>query len=249
MYEEVLEQIGLTKQEALVYETLLNKGSLTATQLDKKTPGKIKRSNVYNILDSLIKKGLVEFKKTKKTTLFIAESPDNLLNLIDKKEEEIAKIKNEAQVALPQLKSLFDFASKRPGVRIFSGEEGIKKIYLDTLTSETPIYALLSISPVKPSIYQWLIQTYVKKRVQQKIKAYVIATNEKRNIVYKKHDEQFLRETHLIPKKKMPFSMEIDIYDSNKVAFISYKEDELIGIIIESKNVYQTMRAIFETIW
>ena len=51
----------------------------------------------------------------------------------------------------------------------------------------------------------------------------------------------------LIPTEKFNFTNEINIYD-DKVAIISFKE-ELIGMIIESTEIANSQRAIFDMCW
>ena len=51
-----------------------------------------------------------------------------------------------------------------------------------------------------------------------------------------------------IPAEKFVFKTEINIY-SNKVAIWSLKEEELVGVIIESAVIADTHRSIFELAW
>ena len=51
----------------------------------------------------------------------------------------------------------------------------------------------------------------------------------------------------LIPKDQYNFTNEINIYD-DKVSIISFT-DEIIGMIIESKEIANTQRAIFSIAW
>jgi len=55
------------------------------------------------------------------------------------------------------------------------------------------------------------------------------------------------RMSKLIDPKKYPFSVEINIYGFQKVALMSAKEET--GIIIEGKEIYNTMKLIFELLW
>ena len=55
-----------------------------------------------------------------------------------------------------------------------------------------------------------------------------------------------MRETALVPRDKYSFSPEINIYD-NKVMIASWKEK--MGIIIESKEIADAMKKIYELAW
>ncbi|MEK7173090.1 MAG: hypothetical protein AAB740_03875, partial [Patescibacteria group bacterium] len=56
------------------------------------------------------------------------------------------------------------------------------------------------------------------------------------------------REIRLVTTKEIIFANEINIYD-DKVSIISFGKDELIGMIIESKEIANTQRAIFKMAW
>ena len=68
MFEQFLEEIGLSEKEAKIYLALLQVDSALISDLAEKT--KINRTTVYPVLESLAKKGLVselqEGKKMKK---------------------------------------------------------------------------------------------------------------------------------------------------------------------------------------
>lgn len=56
-----------------------------------------------------------------------------------------------------------------------------------------------------------------------------------------------LRETILIPQKEFPIKNEINI-TKNKIAIFSLAE-EMIAVVIESKQIADTQRAIFNLLW
>ena len=60
-------------------------------------------------------------------------------------------------------------------------------------------------------------------------------------------NKKFHREIRVINKNQFDFTNEINIYD-DKVAIISLK-DELIGMIIESIEIANSQRAIFDMCW
>src|SRR4051812_11252942 len=80
----VLEQIGLTSKQALVYLALLELGSASVQSIAQKAG--LKRPTTYLILDELQQKGVVSLVPQKKS-LFTAESPERLLSDIHRKEE------------------------------------------------------------------------------------------------------------------------------------------------------------------
>ena len=63
---------------------------------------------------------------------------------------------------------------------------------------------------------------------------------------HKKKDVEEMRQLSLVPKDKYNFTPDIEIYD-NKVMIASWKEK--LGIIIESQEISDAMKKIFELSW
>ncbi|MEM4152831.1 MAG: helix-turn-helix domain-containing protein [Candidatus Pacearchaeota archaeon] len=91
MYELLLEKAGLTKGEAKVYLTLLKIGETTTGNIIKESG--LSGSKVYEIINRLIKKGLVSFIVKERTKWFKAATPRKLLEYLDMKTKELNKIK------------------------------------------------------------------------------------------------------------------------------------------------------------
>ncbi len=59
-------------------------------------------------------------------------------------------------------------------------------------------------------------------------------------------DKEELRQCRLIDIEKFPFKNQINIF-GNKIMIASYRDQ--MGVIIESKEIADTQRAIFELAW
>ncbi|HBH45901.1 MAG: hypothetical protein A2445_00245 [Candidatus Jacksonbacteria bacterium RIFOXYC2_FULL_44_29] len=248
MHESLLQTIGLTSDQIVIYETLLKIGALKARDLTLKTP--YKRALVYKLLDDLVKLGLAE-KETKpgQVTTFRSTHPSALAALLEERQGQLKNVEKTLTSSLPGLISAFNLISGRPGIRFFEGVEGLKQVYLDTLVNTEMIYALLTPAEIEPNLKKWLDATYIKARVKAGIKAQVIAPMSKETVNYHQLDEKSLRETLVISGEDYPVAVEVNIYGQNKVAFISYRADELIGVILESPHIYNTMKTFFKLAW
>ncbi len=87
---ETLEQLGLSKNEAKVYATLVQLGCTSVGKIAKVC--KVYRPNVYDALERLKQKGLVTCIPTEGTKLFQAAEPTSLLNWLREKEGEVQMI-------------------------------------------------------------------------------------------------------------------------------------------------------------
>jgi sugar-specific transcriptional regulator TrmB len=235
----ILKKLGLNSSETVIYEILLEEGPKTASELVK--PSGLSRGNVYNALNSLIDKGVVYEEPGKKTT-YKAEDPEELRQLAEQNVKQARHTQNQLNAILPDLKSQFRLVTKQPTIRVFEGVEGLKEIYLETLKQDDDIYAFVGPDAPVKKLYEWLKEDYVKKRVDAEIFAHVIISGEEKAEKYQKESTDKLRQTTRIPHKKFPFEGEVDIF-GNKIAFIGYKQEELVGFIIESPSLAKTLRS------
>ncbi|MEI6588149.1 MAG: helix-turn-helix domain-containing protein [Candidatus Moraniibacteriota bacterium] len=236
--KDILEQLGLSSYEASVYLASLELGSGTTIQIAKKAH--IKRTTCYDVLIDLKNKGLI-FESTKeKRRFFIAEDPEKLKKDLERKEAVFLE-------ALPQFRSLYNISGVKPKIRFYEGVEGIKEVYMDTLKYSGGFYAFGSEDIVKIVGQDWM-NAFIKKRTKKgvSVRAILPKTIYTQGMLSEK-DQKELRSTKLIEKNKYPFSIEIDIYGHSKISLISAKET--LAVIIESSEIYNTMKLIFEALW
>lgn len=251
MYKDILTQINLSPNEAVVYEYLLKNGQSAAGQVIKKTP--LKRGVVYNTLAELIDKGLVAKKTKNKIAWFSPEHPDKLRKYIEDKEREIIKAKNSLEANLPTLVSDFNLVSGQPGVRYFEGYAGIKKVSEDSLTAKTEIYTYSDHKNVMKYISK-LNQEYIRKRLKLGIRKKILSPDspETRKFLaeYKLDEIKGLELTQykLLDSLPISFNTVLQIYD-NKISYITLLAERKIGIIIEDENIAKMHRDIFEYNW
>lgn len=234
----ILEQIGLSNHEAGVYLASLELGSGTTIQIAKKAL--IKRTTCYDILLDLKNKGLI-FESTKgKRRFFVAEDPEKLKKDLERKEAVFLE-------ALPQFRSLYNISGVKPKIRFYEGVEGIKEVYMDTLSYSGGFCAFGSEDIVKIVGQEWM-DTFIKRRLKKgvRVRAILPKTDYTHGMLHE-NDQKELRSTKLIDKSKYPFSIEIDIYGHSKISLISAKET--LAVIIESSEIYQTVKLIFEALW
>ncbi|MCK5415869.1 hypothetical protein KAI92_00400 [Candidatus Parcubacteria bacterium] len=232
---EVLAQFGLQNKEDDVYLALLELGQAGVFEISVKAS--IKRTTTYDVLENLKRKGLVGQTIKGNKRLFYAEEPETLNKLLEDK-------KNKLNEIMPLLKSLCNTAGTKPRIRYYEGKTGLKEVYKDTLNYNTEIMAFVSENISKK--LGTFSDEYIKKRIEKKIYARVIASANDFMKNYKNKDKEYLKKTRLVPKEQFPFSIEMNIY-GNKVGYISFQEE--IAIIIESNEISNNMKLLFELAW
>ena len=233
-----LQQLDIAGKKADVYLACLELGSASVIEIAKKA--NIKRTTAYDILLDLEQKGLVSKTSKGKKRLFVGEDPEKIKKDLESKERMFSEI-------LPMLKSVYNVRGVKPRIRFYEGVEGLKETYNDTLKYTGEMLAFASEDVVKILGNDWAYD-YIKKRVKNQL--HVRAIMPASEIISKDYyakDQEHLRTSKLIDPKKYPFSMEINIYGHSKVSLMSSKEQ--LGLVIESTEIYNTMKLIFELIW
>jgi sugar-specific transcriptional regulator TrmB len=247
MINQLLKQLNFSDKETAVYLALLEVGAAKAGELAKKT--NINRTTVYDILESLMRKGLVSKYKKGASTFFNTFDPKHLLTYLDREKEEqtkkIEKQKEKVKELLPQLLSLQHIATTKPKVQFFEGEKGMREAYEDTLTSRETILAYANTETVHAGLPNFF-PDYYKRRTAKKIFIKAIFPINKLSIERSKFNQEEMRETRFLPQKEMTFSPEVNIYN-NKMLIASWKEK--MAIIIESKELADLQKLIFNLLW
>ena len=112
-------EIGLTEGEAKVYLALSKLGSSTVGPVVKESG--VAYSNIYDILNRLIEKGIVSFIVKSKTRYFQACSPSNLLDYLDKKEKKMHEEKENLKKILPELEKDTSRSREAAGIKRGAG--------------------------------------------------------------------------------------------------------------------------------
>lgn len=248
MVKNVLVELGLTEPEIDVYLATLELGPNPASVIAKKAG--LKRGHTYNILELLIKKGIATQIVQNKIKYFSICDPRNLLSILKNKKREISETEEKLKIILPELNSIKNPFSKQATVRFFEGIEGIKEVYEDTLREKKDIYAFSDFDYIFPEsenkkLYDW-IWSYAERRAKKKITYIGISTSSgKTNLAYKKRKSQ-RRKLKALPKNTY-LPVEINIY-GDKIAIMSTYKD-MVGLIIEDKNIAETLRNLHKAFW
>ena len=89
METETLEKIGLTKNESIVYLTLVKSGSIKTAEILKKSG--LNSGRIYDTLESLKHKGLVSESSINGVKHFTASPPDQLKDYFQQRLNQLNK--------------------------------------------------------------------------------------------------------------------------------------------------------------
>jgi len=169
MFTELFEDLGLSKNEAEIYEVLLKYGESSVAEIS--TRSKIHRRNVYDTLSRLQDRGLVFEIRLKREARYQPVDPDRLLGLLDEKRGALSK-------ALPQLKKWYRSDEREQAVFIYRGIEGWKNYMRDILRVGKDYYCIAGkggwMDPRLEQFFPWFIKELERKR----LKCYVLFDHE-----------------------------------------------------------------------
>jgi sugar-specific transcriptional regulator TrmB len=243
MYKDQLTTLGLTKDQATVYEFLVQHGSAQASRIAKSVG--LTRPLVYKILGDLERIGLIEKKDASgEVTKFSLTHPHALQKLLESKKVEVEASENALESVMGKIMSDYNLQSGKPGVRFFVGEKGFQEIYKDITNSNQEI---LLIRPAYEDNFNKLlkpiISDFIKTRVRKNIKATAITPSDTFRDTTDL-DKKMHYDRTWVPMELYNSPVEINIY-GDKMALLSYSQ-ELVGVIIESPQIAKAMKQIFE---
>ncbi len=133
MYIEIFQQLGLSKNEAKIFEELVSEGELSVGEISKKS--QIHRRNIYDSLNRLIEKGLVFEILERRENRYQAVSPVKLMEYIEEKRELLSGV-------LPELEKLYREVPRKQKVCIYRGIEGWKNYMRDIVRVGEDFYCI-----------------------------------------------------------------------------------------------------------
>ncbi|MBT4604071.1 hypothetical protein HOC01_00390 [archaeon] len=133
MYEEILKDIGLSPNEAKIYEALVGLGEASVNTISVKT--KINRSNIYDAMERLVEKGLASDIFTKKEKLYKAAHPNRVKEIVEEKLSIIKKI-------LPDLTKKFETDHEEEEAFFYRGIHAYKNYMFQILKEKKPYYCI-----------------------------------------------------------------------------------------------------------
>ncbi len=240
----LLQDLGLSENEAKMYELLLSSGTTKARDLVEKSG--LGRGHVYNVLTQLQQKGLALAIQGKQIQ-FQAVDPSKLQGLLEAKKQAARRLESAFLETLPKLSSAFNLSTGKPAIQIFEGLDGFEQALNDSLESKTEILTYIDVKAVSGAT-RAINDRYVKRRVAKNIskRILLIDTPEMRRFFA----ELKIPNTTCGFLKGFPatFGTGLEIYDGT-VAYVTLQPDKMISLVIKDKNIYELHRLQFEYLW
>jgi sugar-specific transcriptional regulator TrmB len=234
--KDILEQIGLTKDESTIYRTLLSVNPISISEIVRKTG--IHRPTVYKTLPSLLEKQLVSVMPKGKNKLYVAESPERVEKIFEELEDEFNS----------EINTLFQnykVRDKKPLVKYAEGDSAIKNVFSDVVHSldKNESYYRYS-SALNLARKKYVPKDYRAVRDKKDLNRYIITDSESLKISSKKLGKSMKS----IPKDSDLFELDItQIIYGNKVSLIDYNSKTIVTI--ENEMIARFQEKIFKLLF
>jgi len=242
MFEQVLQKLGLSPNEAKVYETLLSFDSANVSTIAVKS--KVHRRNVYDCINKLIEKGLVSELSLENEKHYKAINPNRLIALLKEKEDLLMG-------KLPLMQKKFQKIEAKEQAYVYKGIQGFKNYLQDILDQGEDVYCIASKNGWGDPRLEPFTSRFYKQLHKKGIKVFNLFDYEMKNEIPK-----------FLTKRKIPFKVlpkgyssdsAIDIFGNHIVTFtgLSAKklEEDLTLFVIISPKLSNSYRNWFKMIW
>lgn len=240
-----LVELGLTSDQALVYEALLEGGLMLGKNIVRKSG--LKKGLVYKVLEQLIELELAEKKdRGTKAAMFSPSHPRTLQKFVDEKKEEVQNAQNSLDIAMTKMISQYNFLAGKPNVQMYEGLKGVKKVVFDSTSSKTEVLTIAD-NEAMNKYYPEINEENKKRRNKNKVFKKILSIDSEYIRKLAKKDNKETTERRILRKTK-GLGTAIQIYD-NKISYITLDPDRAIAVIIEDKALADTQRQIFMLLW
>ncbi len=244
MYKNILTQVGLSGDEAEVYESLVTSGPVSASDLLKHV--KMKRGLLYKVIDRLMDRKLVRSTGTGAGRAFTAESPDKILDISEKIMRNIQQSHESLKKSIPELKAKYVLSNEKPIIRFFEGKDGLQSIYEDRLTTgakEQYLIRTADATAYRDMFGKWF-SYFLRRRVELGMKTYAITPDDH---TASSHNATADKERNVsrtwVRVEDYSAPVEISSY-GNKVSVVSFGK-EVFGLVIENEPFAHAIRDLF----
>ncbi len=234
---EILEEIGLSEKEVIVYRALLQLGEETASRISEIAD--LNRVTTYTLLKSLKEKGFCAVFDKNNIQFFRPIKPENILSLLEDKRNKVKSI-------IPILKKEEKNIETKLEISLFEGKKGITTMFdiiLKDAERKKEVFAYGNLTIAEKTIeYQSL--HWRKTRLDKKIEIKALVDNSKSF----KEQKQWKELTEIRTNKDLGQINSYVLISENLTAYLTLK-GELSGILIKNKEIAEKELFNFNTLW
>ncbi len=238
-YIAYIQDLGLTENEARTYLSALSLGPATVMKIAKQA--ELKRTTIYSLLETLKAKGLIRYEVRGFKTLYAAEGPERLEQMLELKKERFRE-------ALPELKAMSELKGGESFIKYYEGVAGVKTVYDQILDGLKPGDDYVVVSDMEQFLQmdRDYFTKFIENRVKYRLKLRAILQNTPDGQHYKEIENQTTMIIKFLPKgTTLSANMVVTPYR----VIITQIAPPIITVVIENKSIVQMQKEQFEIMW
>lgn len=238
--QQALITLGFSERDALIYLALLRFGKSGAPQLALATG--VPRASCYDVLESLVVRGLARSLQEGEQRVFLAEPPERLQTYLNVQLQEMENRVQALDRLMPQLLSLTSDGAVRPGVRILTTEEDLRQTRQDFFDSGEPLLQIVGYDAFKRTRSERALREQFQELKMKKTRGRIMYVTDE-----PVEDIDWGFEVRKISPSLLDVPGEISVY-ADRTALFSYTHG-LVGVEIISGPIAATCKAVLELAW
>ncbi len=231
-----LKILGLSQGEIKVYTAILNIGISSINEIHEKTG--FERRAIYDIINKLIKKGLITYTIEKNKRTYQIAPPNKLQEEIFEQKKKL----NELQNILPDINKIYNSKKPKINIEIFRGKEGIKSLFEHMLNYKDNYfigggYYIMDLLP-----HYW--PQYNERRIKKGVHWHSLSLHQTKK---RKIPETRLLDIRYLPKELGDNPSVVFIF-GNKIVNVLWGE-EWFAFMIDSEEIAKSHKKYFKYLW
>ncbi|PLX28302.1 hypothetical protein C0581_02835 [Candidatus Parcubacteria bacterium] len=242
MHTAILEGLGLSKNEAKIYETLLLIGEATVNEISVRS--KIHRRNIYDTMSRLVEKGLVFQVIGKGDNVYKPVDPNKLMELVEERQRKLEKV-------MPELVAAYNDKPQLEAVYFYKGIEGFKNYLRDVLSSGEDVYFIGAKGCWFDPRLKTFLEKFLKDAQREGVKYQHLFDYEVKDDLPEVM-ESVGKPYKFLPKEYSTPSM-IDIFGDHVVSFtgagLGKISDDISIFVVVSRSMATSYKTWFKFMW
>lgn len=218
-----------------MYGALLELGRATSGEILKQAD--LRSGKIYEILESLRKRGFVTVVNEGGVNRYRPADPRRIYDYIEEQKEKLKEQENAVSAILPELMKKVSSHKEKISIEIFTGEKGVQQAYERQFAFYRKERALHIFGSTRD--FSDLVFNSIRDKRE---KAKVVVRRLINGDLVKEYERNSLI-------RFLPYLSPIAIEVIDKLALIHVPADEPLIIVIESSSVAQQFTAQFEGLW
>lgn len=234
-----LVDLGLTKNEAVIYVNALSLGQTTILKLAR--AAEMKRTSVYSIIDSLQQKGLISIEQRGFKQWFVAEPPEKLETILEAR-------RNKLKTVLPEFSALYHVKGGESTIHYYEGLESVKSVYEGLIRDIRPREDYLILADLRLWLHldEDFFMDFIRRRAKLNINIRMLTQDSAVAREHKRLQKNYHETIKILPKGT---TLTTNLVIIPKKVVIHQLVPPIFAMVIENKNVIQMHREQFEIMW